>query len=83
MRLFETVYYVYNRKLEELIGKSEDVPLRITIDLDKITRVGEWISDDQNLELLKDQCMVYTLSGESFLVGTSYEEMTEAWRNQQ
>ena len=83
MRLFETEFYVFNRKLEELTGvKGEDVPLKTTIDLDKIVRIAQWTSDDESLEVLPGHCMVYMDGEGSILVGTPYDVLVKAWKEQ-
>lgn len=84
MRLYETVSFVYNKKLQDLgIDDAEDIAIRATIDLDALTKVTEWVEDDPTLDILREKCMIYTIDGESALIGTSYEELVSAWKGKE
>lgn len=82
MRLFETESYVFNKKMEELIGHADDVPIKTIVDLDRIVRISQWTSDDDELNILEDQCMIYIDDRTSLLIGTSYEEMILIWKGE-
>lgn len=82
MRLYETEFYVYNKKLQDLIGHAEDVPLKVTIDLERIIRIAQWTADDDDLNILENHCMLYIEDGTSLLIGVSYEKMVRIWKGE-
>lgn len=75
----EFICFLYNKRLVEELGvPCDDIEAKITIDLKQIESVRQRVNDGET-RVCEKTCMVHLKSGDSFMIGKSYNEMIKIW----
>ncbi len=74
--IVELTTFLYDKKLDDLGVKSADIPVKFTVDTCSIESVRERVEDEET-DICKKTCIIRLKSGDSYQVGTSYDEMLE------
>jgi acyl-CoA synthetase (NDP forming) len=75
----ELICYLFHKNMADLGVKLSDMGARVTMDTDTIETVHEWAEDDE-YDISAKKSMVHLKSGDSYLIGKTYDEMIELWK---
>ena len=76
--IIETTCFLIDRKLTEIGIEQSGESVRFSFDTDRIESVRE--TYDNKDEVSKEECIIYFKSGESIVVGMSYDEVIKKWK---
>jgi len=82
-KIFHTVSFLIDKRSAEILGEDSGLPeleTPVGIVLTKVTSYRQTTDDISTGELSTDRCMVFFDSGDSLLIGSSYEEFDLAMR---
>ncbi len=74
---FETKIYLFNKKLDEMDIPQEDKEVNCTLDTIDIEGVAQRYNDNDELDEIN--CLIYTKSGNSYVIKTPYKKMLQMW----
>jgi hypothetical protein len=78
MKLYQTEVVLENSHEKELLGTSEDIFVRYTLDLHDVSSFRETLDNDVNLEPFTQ---VYLKSGHSHCINIPYSEFLKIMQN--
>jgi hypothetical protein len=78
MKLFQTEVILENAHEKELLGKSEDIFVKYTLNLNDVSSFRETLDDDGNLEPFTQ---VYLKSGHSHCINITFSNFLKIMQN--
>lgn len=76
MKKITFIIFLYDKKLEEIVGNSlgssNEIEAKLTIKINEIKGIRE-IQEDESDEIHKSRCLIYTTYDDSFIINLSYD----------